>query len=168
MASLIRFKPRTQTNWIILHDSHTTPDCQTATDVPRWAGLARHQGRMMGLLDIGYNFIIERDAVVVEARSRDVIGSHTPGHNLDSIGVCLVGGREEDGGDGVDNFTRDQRLSLLRLCVELYAEFPTIKGVRGHSEVQRYRNKRLPPCPPIDMDEFRVDLDYHRQGYLVI
>lgn len=121
----------------------------------------------MGLLDIGYHYIIERDGEVVEGRGRDVIGSHTPGHNMDSIGVCLVGGREEEGGDGVDNFTRDQRLSLLRLLHELRQVYPGIK-LKGHSEVQKYRNRSLPPCPPIDMDELRMDLDYYGQGYLVI
>lgn len=164
MSGLIKFKPRRETKWVILHDSHTRPDVLSATDVPRWADLARRQGRKMGLLEIGYHSIIERDGSVVEARGRDVIGSHTPGFNLVSIGVCLVGGREEDGGDGVDNFTRDQRVSLLRLLHELRLQYPGLKVV-GHSEVQQYRNRSLPACPPIDMDELRIDLDYFAQGY---
>lgn len=163
---MIRYKNRERTSLIILHDSHTRPDAVGAQDVPRWAALAHANGLKMGLLSIGYHFIIERDGVVVECRPRDQIGSHTPSLNMESIGVCLVGGREEEGGDGVDNFTGEQRRSLLRLMHELKTAYPGAR-VKGHSEVQRFRRRSEPPCPPIDMDLLREDIELFAQGVVL-
>ena len=165
-TSLIKYKKRQATKLIILHDSHTRPDVCTTEDVPRWAVLAHEGGLKMGLLSIGYHYIIERDGTVVSCRERDVVGSHTPGFNMDSVGVCLVGGREEDGGDGVDNFTKDQRLALLRLVHELRTEYPGVK-LKSHSEVQRFRHRGHPDCPPIDMDLLREDCDLYAKGYVI-
>lgn len=166
MQSLIKYRDRKETRLVILHDSHTRPDVTQVEDVPRWAVLAHSGGLKMGLLSIGYHYIIERDGEVVECRGREKIGSHTPGHNLDSIGVCLVGGREWDVEDGIDNFTEDQKRSLLRLLHSLRQAYPGIR-LKGHSEVQRYRDKRHPPCPPIDMDLLREDLDLYAKGYIL-
>ena len=164
----IRYKPRARTVGIILHDSHTTDSELSIGDVPRWADAARELGRKMGYLDIGYNFIVERDGTAVETRDRRLIGSHTPGLNMETIGICWVGGRVLAGGLAVDNRTDDQKDTLLRLCHELRIQFTedgTVPWVKGHSEVQKYRNRALPPCPPMDMDEFRIDLDYYAHGY---
>lgn len=165
MTSL-KYKVRQETTLAILHDSHTRPDVCAVEDVPRWADLAHQNGLKMGLLSIGYHFIIERDGTVVPCQEVDRIGAHTPNFNMESIGICLVGGREEEGGDGVDNFTRDQRISLLRLLHELRTKYPGLK-VRGHSEVQRFRRAGHPPCPPIDMALLREDLDLFAQGYVL-
>lgn len=163
MSPTITYKPRTETTVIILHDSHTPPDICTTEDVPRWSVLAHSGGLKMGILSIGYHFIIERDGEVVPCRGIDLIGSHTPGHNMDSIGVCLVGGREEIDGDGVDNFTEAQRTSLLELLHDLRLKYPGVK-LKGHTEVQRYRKRDTPPCPALDMDILREDLDLFAQG----
>lgn len=162
--TVIRYKDRRETKLVILHDSHTQPG--SAMDVPRWAQLAHDGGLKMGLLAVGYHYIIERDGEVVQCRGREKIGTHTPGLNLESIGVCLVGGREEPGGDGVDNFTPAQRHALLSLLHELRQAYPGIK-VRGHTEVQRYRRAGHPACPPIDMDLLREDLDLYAQGIVL-
>lgn len=166
MTAIIKYKPRPQTTRIILHDSHTIPEVCAAEDVPRWAVLAHTGGLKMGILSIGYHYIIERDGTVVPCRERELIGSHTPGHNMDSIGICLVGGREEEGGEGVDNFTPEQRKSLLRLLHELRQAYPGVK-LKGHSEVQRFHRRDHPPCPPIDMDLLREDLDLYAHGLVL-
>ncbi|MCC5780559.1 N-acetylmuramoyl-L-alanine amidase [Nitratireductor sp. B36] len=163
---MIRYKDRKSTKLIILHDSHTLPEVCNIEDVPRWAVLAHKQGLKMGLLSIGYHYIIERDGTEVECRPVDQIGSHTPGLNLESVSICLVGGREEIGGIGVDNFTRDQRIKALGRCHQLLQKYPGAKVV-GHSEVQRYRRRDTPPCPPIDMDLFREDLKLYAQGIVL-
>lgn len=155
---MITYKARSETNRIIVHDSHTNPDVERGCEVSRWAATAKDGGLKMGLLGVGYHFIIERDGTVVETRRRHLIGTHTPGHNLDSIGICLVGGREHfSGAVGVDNFTRRQRRALLSLLSGLRAEYGKIDVV-GHTEVQKYRNKSLADCPALDMDELRQDL----------
>lgn len=156
----IIYKPRAETTRIILHDSHTIPAIGTALEVPRWKALAWDGGLKMGLLGIGYHFILERDGHVEETRNRHLIGTHTPGNNMDSIGVCLVGGREEGHYLGVPNFTPQQMDSLFELVIELRQEFGPIPIV-GHSEVQRYRNKSLPDCPPIEMDDLRQDFEVY-------
>lgn len=165
-ANLLKYKKRTATKMAILHDSHTVPEILEVEDVPRWAVLAHEGGLKMGLMSIGYHFIIERSGETIECRGKELIGSHTPGLNMESIGICLVGGREEYNGPGVDNFTEEQRTSLLRLLHGLRQEYPGIM-VKGHSEVQRYRNRSHPACPPIDMDLLREDLDLYAQGYVL-
>lgn len=157
----LKYKDRTDTRLVILHDSHSLPD-----NYNPWTPDAHTEGLKMGLLSIGYNYIIERDGSVVECRGRYKVGSHTPGLNMDSIGVCLVGGREEEGGPGVDNFTRGQRGALLVLLHEIKAEWPGLK-VKSHSEVQRFRDKGHPKCPPIDMDILRDDLKLFAQGIVL-
>jgi len=159
--SQIKYKARTATTRIILHDSHTVPG-------EPWKALARDGGLKMGLLGIGYHFIIERDGGPIETRERHLIGTHTPGHNMDSIGVCLVGGRDHfpmSGGfqpslEHTDNFTLEQRHALFDLVLELRATFGPIP-LLGHTEVQKYRNRNLPPCPCIDMDDLRQDLEVY-------
>lgn len=165
-TSLLRYKPRAETRLLIIHDSHTLPDVCATEDVPRWSVLAHAGGLKMGLLSIGYHFIIERDGKVVECRGRELIGSHSPGHNMASIGICLVGGREEIEGDGVDNFTHDQRRNLLCLIHELRQAYPGVR-LKGHSEVQRYRNRSHPKCPSLDMDLLREDADLYAKGFLL-
>lgn len=157
MVSQVRYKVRKETRRAILHDSHTAPGSEFDAD----DGALR-----MGLLTAGYHYIIERDGNVVAARDRREIGSHTPGHNMDSIGICLVGGRSEPNGDALDNFTEAQRRSLLRLLQELRTAWPGIEIV-GHTEVQRYRNRRLPPCPCLDMDLLREDAELFSKGYML-
>lgn len=160
MTRLIKYRPRVSTTRIILHDSHTVPDIESIPEVPRWRDQAWDKGLKMGLLDVGYHFIIERDAKVVETRDRHLIGTHTPGHNLDSIGICLVGGRELGIEGGVNNFLKVQIDALFDLIFNLRTELGFIKMV-GHSEVQRYRNRLLPDCPAMEMDDLRQDLDIY-------
>lgn len=149
--SHIKYKPRTSTTRIILHDSHTAPG-------ERWHPEARDGGLKMGLLGIGYHFIIERDGGPIETRKRDLIGTHTPGHNMDSIGVCLVGGRSHRNGDHENNFTDGQIVTLFQLVLKLREQFGPIP-LLGHTEVQKYRNRNLPNCPCLDMDDLRQDLE---------
>jgi N-acetylmuramoyl-L-alanine amidase len=156
-SSLIRYRTRKETTLIILHDSHTDPAVVGSRDVPRWQALAREGGLRMGILDIGYHFIIERNGEYEETRERHLIGSHTPGFNMESIGICLVGGRQAGGHLAEDNFTKRQWDALFGLLTELAGEFPEARLV-SHSEIQKFRNKSLPDCPPVDMDDVRQEL----------
>ena len=159
---MIRFKPRASTRALYVHDSHTVPDMG---EPERWKALIRQKGREMGLLDIGYHWLITPDAELVPCRPEATIGSHTPGQNLDTLSVCFIGGREEVGSNvGVDTFTSDMRRTLFRLWAELVPRYPGIV-MKGHSEVQRYRNGNLPPCPPLDMDDLRREADLWLAGF---
>lgn len=165
-SALIKYKPRASTKRIIIHDSHTEPLIEHVEDISRWHLDAREGALRMGLLSIGYHFIIERDGEVVKGRPEELIGSHTPGHNMDSIGVCLVGGREHGVEGGVDNFTSSQRKELLKLIRWLNDKYGPLK-LKGHSEVQRYRNRNLPPCPSLDMDLLRDDVELYEKGIVL-
>lgn len=142
----VTYKMRKTTKRIILHDSHTEPPYDTY-----WLGEARREALVMGLLDTGYHFIIERDGTVFEIRPRQLIGSHTPQNNMDSIGICLVGGRE--GGQIADNFEDTQFVALESLVCELFDEFGMLK-VQGHDEALRHK-RRGAECPAFSAASFR-------------
>lgn len=163
--SKITYKDRASTTRIILHDSHTAPDVSQIEEVSRWHIDAQKGAHKMGLMSIGYHFIVERDGNVVPCREQEKIGSHTPGCNMDSIGICWVGGRDGDG-DAEDNMTTMQRRSLLALCSALIDTYGPLRVI-GHSELQRFRNPRLSKCPFMDMELFREDLKLYKQiGYV--
>jgi N-acetyl-anhydromuramyl-L-alanine amidase AmpD len=70
-------------------------------------------GRRLGLLEIGYHFLIMQDGKLLETRPHAVQGSHWRGANETTIGVALAGGQEEGptvyGSTGPeDNFTEAQ------------------------------------------------------------
>lgn len=166
MTSRIEYKDRSSTKRIIIHDSHTAPEIGQAEEVSRWHIDAHMGAQKMGLMSIGYHYIIERDGTVVEGRGEKKIGSHTPGHNMDSIGICWVGGRDPDG-EPEDNLTHPQRLAMLKLCADLMSRHGPLK-VFGHSELQRYRNPRLPKCPYMDIGLFREDLKLYQEVGIVL
>jgi N-acetyl-anhydromuramyl-L-alanine amidase AmpD len=122
------------------------------------------EGRRMGLLGIGYHFVILQDGRHIMARPQDTIGSHTPGFNAYSIGIALEGGRREvPGEDGecilraADNFTDAQRETLLWLVGYLRGLYGNIK-VLGHSECGQHRYHTRGPCPALDMEKLREQL----------
>jgi hypothetical protein len=169
MNHAIRYRPRTETRRIILHDSHTTPELGGgALDVPRWADQAKEGGLKMGLLSTGYHIIKKRDGTMVTARQWDLVGTHTPGHNMDSIGYCLVGGREHYTDQGVDNFTDEQIKTLFAFVVLARVTFMSDIELVGHTEVQSYHHRDRPRCPPLDMEDLRQSLNiYLTTGELI-
>lgn len=159
---MIIFKVRPATRKIILHDSHTSPDIERGVNVLRW------QGRKMGLLEIGYHFVIDRDGHRTETRPQALIGSHCAGHDMDSIGVCLIGGLDP-AGNRVDNFTEDQRRTLFDLLRILKRQYPGVT-LLGHSETKgnRVRSAELAHCPACDMGDLRNDyFQYVNSGGLI-
>lgn len=133
------WRPRTRTKRIIVHCSHLPRDGRPH------AALMQAKAGVMGLLAIGYHLVIERDGLVVEGRPVDCIGSHTPGCNHDSVGVCLA---------GIDTYTVEQLKALGAVLAALCLQFPGV-GIFGHTELQRYRNRDL-TCPAgLDMEAVR-------------
>jgi hypothetical protein len=163
---MIEYRKRKSTTRIILHDSHTVPDDRLASDVDRWD--AYREGLKMGLTGVGYHCIHNRDGSRHIGRHHSVIGSHTPTQNLDSIGICLVGGREPDEfgypikDHGVDNFTPEQVKDSFDFILEMFEIYGPLNIV-GHYEVQRYIRKGVPTCPCIDMDDYRQRFDIYRK-----
>lgn len=136
--------------WIVLHTTDSPyGDVDTITD---W-----HKQR--NFATIGYHYLITNtyptystwkqhmpdlayDGVVHKGRSEQFRGAHVRGHNWETIGVALVG----KGG----NFSSEQLKSAVKLCTNLAARFPRVKGVKGHYEFNPNKT-----CPDLDMDYFR-------------
>jgi N-acetyl-anhydromuramyl-L-alanine amidase AmpD len=86
---------------------------------------------------IGYHYVIRRSGEVESGRAEEKIGAHAYGYNKHSIGVCLVGGLDDNGNtlEGFDNaFTRMQKISLLGLMLNLRTKYPGA-DVQGHRDL---------------------------------
>ena len=151
-----KFRPRVKTTAIVIHSSHTKPEVETVEDY------LRVYGREMGLLEIGYHYVIERSGRTVCVREPGVLGSHTPGHNWYSIGICLSGGRNQETGLQEDNFLPVQLRAAAMLVDHLLGTFGELRVV-GHTEIQRYRNREM-RCPEFDMSDFRARLSMSHRG----
>ena len=125
-------------NRIILHCSATEAGINhDEDDVRRW-----HKDR--GWADVGYHFVITLDGKVQMGRSWEDIGSHTKGHNNDSLGVCYIGGMKD--GRPKDTVTPEQDKSIRNLIAALRTIFGPLK-LHGHNE---FANKA---CPSFKVNE---------------
>lgn len=95
-----------------------------------------------GWSDIGYHWVIRRNGQVEEGRPEDQAGAHVRGHNSDSIGVCLVGGK------GGFNFTRVQMAALEAKVIDLKAKYPDAE-VLGHCDLDGSKT-----CPNFDVPQW--------------
>lgn len=142
---MLTFRKRPHTEGALLHASFTDP---------RLPHLREHlavNGRVMGLLEIGYHYLILPTGKLVECRPVDTIGAHCAGLNDRYIGICLGGGAGEQG-QHVSNFTPDQGESLRDLMVYIRSFLYPGLPLKGHSEVRPGHKHQ---CPPMNMDEVR-------------
>lgn len=124
-------------NKVVVHCSATHPDMDIgAAQIRQW-----HIHR--GWSDIGYHVVIRRSGFVEMGRPIEMVGAHTKGHNQDSVGVCLVGGIN-DNGDPDSNFTLEQ-LIALKGCINAYREKFGNIAVHGHRD---FSDKA---CPSFDV-----------------
>jgi N-acetyl-anhydromuramyl-L-alanine amidase AmpD len=130
-----------QINKIIVHCAYSDPGMDIGVDeIRQW-----HKAK--GWRDIGYHYVINRQGGVEPGRTENEIGAHTIGHNLDSIGICLAGGKRVDEPKPDSNFTWTQMNSLRGLINSLLAKYPGAK-VFGH------RDFAPRDCPCFDVQEF--------------
>jgi len=135
---------RETTDTVIIHCSATPADMDIGVkEIDRWH-------RAKGWLEIGYHFVITRSGVVQEGRKISKPGAHAIGWNKRSIGICLVGGVNEEG-EPQDNFTIEQMELLEQLTYELLDKYP-IRNVMGHNEVARKA------CPSFDVQEWQKEI----------
>lgn len=130
---MLEWRPRDRTHRVILHDAHAL--------VPDAYDYLLAKGRSKGLLAVGYHFVIETNGAVKSGRPLEAVGSHTHGHNEDSVGVCLA-----------LPFSEAQRLALAGLVHRLQVLYAIPLSIVGHKEVHRTRS---PDCPPLDMKDLR-------------
>lgn len=113
---------------LVIHCAATPPSADIGVEeIRHWHVDER------GWSDVGYHYIIRRDGLVEGGRDVEIAGAHARGHNANSIGVCLVGGVDEQGQPDA-NYTRAQWASLARLIRSLKASYPEA-GILGHRDL---------------------------------
>lgn len=119
---------------IIVHCSATREGLDFgADDIRQW-----HVKR--GWRDIGYHYVVRLDGTIERGRPLEEVGAHAKGHNTHSIGVCYIGGLD-DQADPKDTRTSEQYDSLMVLVATLLRMFPGSEAI-GHRDVAN----RACPC----------------------
>ncbi|WP_153116042.1 N-acetylmuramoyl-L-alanine amidase [Rhodocyclus tenuis] len=77
------------------------------------------------LAAIGYHFVLYTNGAIVTGRAPAEIGAHVQGHNVDSLGICLV---------GTDKFSPAQWESLRGVVDSLAKLYPAARIV-GHRDL---------------------------------
>jgi len=128
---------------IVIHCAATRPNMDVGVNEIRKWHLAR------GFSDIGYHFVIRRDGRVETGRPLDKIGAHVQGHNTGSVGICLVGGvNQNDYTKAENNFTPAQWKTLIKLIKDLKSKFD-IKDILGHNQLDKGK-----ACPSFNVKEW--------------
>lgn len=129
-------------NKIIVHCSDTYPNMDIGVaEINQW-----HLDR--GWKEIGYHDVDRRDGRIEIGRSIHLSGAHTKGHNHDSIGICLVGGKSQDN-EPENNFTEKQFKSLAQLIRMYRVTYGADLPVYGHSDFSAYKT-----CPNFNVKAF--------------
>ena len=125
---------------VIIHCSATKDNQDfSAKDIDNW-----HKEK--GWSGIGYHYVIKRDGTLEVGRAEERKGAHCKGHNIDSIGICYIGGINSTDGQPQDNRTYEQTIALRTLVKSLKIRYPQAT-VQGHNE---FSNK---DCPCFDVKE---------------
>lgn len=128
---------------IIVHCSATLPDPSIdVRDIRRM-----HLDR--GWRDIGYHWIITADGHIQKGRDLDrdgdvmeEVGAHALGYNATSLGICLIGGVNEQG-RSTPNYSSDQ-LKALRMLLGHITEDLLSATIVGHGDLPG--TKKDCPC----------------------
>ena len=120
---------------IIIHCTATKEGEEvTVADVTAW-----HIER--GFRTIGYHYLISLTGEVWQGRPLEETGAHAKGHNLYSIGICYVGGLDNNSKPKPkDTRTPLQKKAMLELIKELKQKYPKAT-IHGHYE---FANKACP------------------------
>lgn len=141
-------KSKRMINKIIIHCS-ATPEGKdyTVDDIRRWH-------KQQGWSDIGYHYVVYRNGDVVKGRDVDIQGAHCAdnGGNINSIGICYIGGCARDGKTPKDTRTDAQKLALLNLLLDLKKLYPH-SVILGHRDLDEHGKL----CPSFDAkNEYRL------------
>lgn len=117
---------------IVLHCSATRQGQRvTVADIDRWH-------RNAGYKQIGYHYVIYADGSIHDGRPIEQIGAHVAGHNANSIGICYIGGLDQNG-KAADTRTPEQKAAIFFLLQQLREMFPHAR-IRGHRDFSPDRN----------------------------
>lgn len=121
-----------------------------------------HKAR--GFSGIGYHYLIPLNGDIKNGRSVTHVGAHAKGHNRNSIGICYIGGLDEDG-KSKDTRTPEQKKSLKALIESLSLTFPDAE-ILGHRDLSPDKNGNgkidkwewMKACPCFSVKEEYVNL----------
>lgn len=139
---------------IIVHCSATKAGLDfSAADIDRW-----HRER--GFNDIGYHYIVCLDGKIEKGRDILLMGAHCKGWNERSIGICYIGGLDENGLPA-DTRTNAQKRVLYQLIMDLQKEYGILQ-VLGHRDTSPDLNgdgvvepyEYVKSCPCFNVKEF--------------
>lgn len=106
--------------------------------------------RDRGWNDIGYHYVVLPDGKVQLGRDIAQTGAHCNHHNFESIGICYVGGLDEEG-KSADTRTKEQKVALRAILTVLKSIFLDAK-VYGHKD-------HVPTlCPGFDAKKEYMDI----------
>jgi len=143
-----------ETDFIVVHCSATPADRDIgAADIDDM-----HKAR--GWQGIGYHLVIRRDGRVEMGEDLRRMGAHCKGVNDRSVGVCMVGGVDEEN-DSAHNFEPEQFRSLASVLNLLMLMYPKA-SVRGHRDFSPDKNRDgvvtpdefMKLCPCFEVDEW--------------
>tara|TARA_R110002074_G_scaffold387792_2_gene570105 strand:+ start:715 stop:1182 length:468 start_codon:yes stop_codon:yes gene_type:complete len=109
-----------------------------------------------GWSDIGYHYVIHLDGAIKKGREDNVHGAHCKGQNSRSLGICYIGGVEEDGKTPKDTRTCKQKESLECLLMTLKA-IHTDSTVCSHND---FANKACPSFNATEEYKYISDIEY--------
>jgi len=113
-------------NKIIIHCSATKEGNEiSAATIDKW-----HKDR--GWSGIGYHYVVLLNGNIEYGRPIDKSGAHVKNHNKGSIGICYIGGLDENM-NPKDTRTSEQKESLLDLLKTLKRLNPEAT-IHGHNE----------------------------------
>tara|TARA_B100000427_G_C15254313_1_gene483605 strand:- start:151 stop:582 length:432 start_codon:yes stop_codon:yes gene_type:complete len=135
--------PRTKTDTIVIHCAATKPSMDIGYDeIRKW------HVEDNGWDDVGYHYIIKRDGTLQTGRDESMVGSHARQVNGTSLGICLVGG-VDDNNDWENNFNDEQFETLKTIVLKLKDKYQ-IEKIIGHYEVDDVKK-----CPSFDVTEWK-------------
>lgn len=130
--------PMKDVKWIVVHCSCTRVNQKvTVADIDRW-----HRAR--GWQQCGYHWVIDQKGNIQAGRPETMAGAHVRHYNQHVIGVCYIGGMDEQG-RYADTRTPAQKAALHYLLEELKDTYPQAKIV-GHRDFPNVAK----PCPCFD------------------
>ena len=126
---------KTPVTTVFVHCSATRPEWLAGSPLSEKIKEFTRWHRAKGWGTIGYHHVIDRDGTVGTGRDESLPGAHVAGHNIGSIGICLVGGHgSSENDDFLDHYTPEQE-AALRALIEDIKTRAAITQVRGHNEV---------------------------------
>ena len=130
----------TRVDWIVVHCAATPSDMDIGVKE------IRHWHLQRGFSDVGYHYIIRRDGTMEKGRTDTTPGAHARGYNMNSLGICLVGGSKKNSTLAERNFTGAQYISLRKILTDLLLKFPDAE-LLGHRDLPGVTKA----CPSFDV-----------------